>query len=200
MSVADSTSTALHTDRYELTMLDAALRDGTAHRRCVFELFGRRLSGGRRFGVVAGTGRLLSLIRDFRFGDDELRFLRDGRVVDADTLTWLESYRFTGSITGYREGEAYFPGSPIVTISRLSRTFIRWNGIVAARESLTSRSAQPGSVRICASTASIPSSVPAIVPLIPSFASSSVPLTPLVQQSCASGGLIAARSERRVKR
>ncbi|HWI29951.1 MAG TPA: nicotinate phosphoribosyltransferase [Microbacterium sp.] len=121
MSVADSSSavspsTALHTDRYELTMLDAALRDGTAHRRCVFELFGRRLSGGRRFGVVAGTGRLLSLLRDFRFGDEELRFLRDERVVDADTLAWLESYRFTGSITGYREGEAYFPGSPILTV------------------------------------------------------------------------------------
>ncbi len=109
-------STALHTDRYELTMLDAALRDGTAHRRCVFELFGRRLPGGRRFGVVAGTGRLLSLIDDFRFGDDELRFLRDHRVVDAETLDFLRGYRFTGSITGYREGELYFPGSPILTI------------------------------------------------------------------------------------
>ena len=109
-------STAMHTDRYELTMLDAALRDGTAHRRCVFELFGRRLSGGRRFGVVAGTGRLLSLIDDFRFGDDELRFLRDHRVVDAETLDFLAGYRFTGSITGYREGELYFPGSPILTI------------------------------------------------------------------------------------
>src|SRR3546814_8694012 len=68
-----SASTALHTDRYELTMLDAALRDGTAGRRCVFEVFARRLPGARRFGVVAGTGRLLGLIRDFRFGDEELR-------------------------------------------------------------------------------------------------------------------------------
>jgi nicotinate phosphoribosyltransferase len=109
-------STALHTDRYELTMLDAALKDGTAHRRCVFELFGRRLSAGRRFGVVAGTGRLLDLIEEFRFGQDELRFLRDERVVDAATLDFLEGYRFTGSISGYREGEIYFPGSPILTV------------------------------------------------------------------------------------
>jgi len=108
-------STALLTDRYELTMLDAALRDGTAGRRCVFELFARRLPGARRFGVVAGTGRLLEALADFRFGDDELRFLRDEKVVDAETVRYLENYRFTGSITGYREGEAYFPGSPILT-------------------------------------------------------------------------------------
>ncbi|GAA2068466.1 nicotinate phosphoribosyltransferase [Microbacterium hatanonis] len=111
-----SARTALHTDRYELTMLDAALRDGTADRRCVFEVFARRLSGGRRFGVVAGTGRLLSLLRDFRFGDEELRFLRDERVVGASTLDYLADYRFTGTISGYREGELYFPGSPILEI------------------------------------------------------------------------------------
>lgn len=111
-----TSSTALLTDRYELTMLAASLRDGTAARPSVFELFSRRLSGGRRFGVVAGTGRLLSLIRDFRFGDDELRFLRDNDVVDADSLRYLEDYRFTGTIRGYREGELYFPGSPILTV------------------------------------------------------------------------------------
>jgi len=111
-----TSSTALLTDRYELTMLGAALRDGTAARPCVFELFSRRLSGGRRFGVVAGTGRLLSLLREFHFGEDELRYLRDQHVVDAESLTYLENYQFTGSISGYREGELYFPGSPILTV------------------------------------------------------------------------------------
>lgn len=111
-----SASTALLTDRYELTMLDAALQDGTAARRCVFELFGRRLSGGRRFGVAVGTGRFLQLLADFRFGDDELRYLRDQRIVDAATVAYLEDYRFTGTITGYREGEIYFPGSPLLTV------------------------------------------------------------------------------------
>lgn len=111
-----SNSTALLTDRYELTMIDAGLQDGTANRQCVFELFARRLPGGRRFGVVAGTGRLLRDIRDFRFGDDELRFLTDNSVVSAQTLEYLANYRFRGSIRGYREGELYFPGSPVLVV------------------------------------------------------------------------------------
>jgi nicotinate phosphoribosyltransferase len=109
-------TSALLTDRYELTMIDAALRDGTASRRCVFELFARRLSNGRRFGVVAGTGRLLEQLALFRFEDAELSWLRDNAVVSAATLDWLASYRFSGSIAGYREGEVYFPGSPILIV------------------------------------------------------------------------------------
>jgi nicotinate phosphoribosyltransferase len=108
-------STALLTDRYELTMVAAALADGTAKRHCVFEVFARRLPEGRRYGVVAGTGRLLESIERFRFGDQELRTLAD--VVDRETLDWLADYRFSGDVDGYPEGELYFPGSPILTVS-----------------------------------------------------------------------------------
>ena len=109
-------STALLTDHYELTMVDAARRSGRAERRSVFEVFNRRLPGERRYGVVAGTGRLLHDIEQFRFGDEELAFLEKRNVVSTETLAWLADYRFQGSIRGYREGELFFPQSPILQV------------------------------------------------------------------------------------
>ncbi|NJQ01813.1 nicotinate phosphoribosyltransferase [Streptomyces zingiberis] len=109
-------STALFTDHYELTMVQAALRAGTAERRSVFEVFTRRLPAGRRFGVVAGTGRVLDAVENFRFDPDVLAYLREHRVVDEPTLAWLADYRFRGDIGGYREGDVYFPGSPVLRV------------------------------------------------------------------------------------
>jgi nicotinate phosphoribosyltransferase len=97
-------------------MISAALRDGTAARNCVFEVFARRLPPGRRYGVVAGTGRLLDLLDDFRFDQNEIDFLAGGKVINDETARWLESFKFKGSLSGYREGELYFPNSPIFTV------------------------------------------------------------------------------------
>jgi nicotinate phosphoribosyltransferase len=109
-------ASALFTDRYELTMVAAALADGTAGRDCVFEVFARRLPHGRRFGVVAGTARLLEELPHFRFGDDELAALRTQGITDRRLLDWLADFRFSGDIDGYAEGDLYFPGSPVLTV------------------------------------------------------------------------------------
>ena len=109
-------STALMTDHYELTMLQAALRGGTAHRRSVFELFPRRLPEGRRYGVVAGVGRALDAVERFCFDEEALAFLADQHVVNDQTLDYLASYRFRGDIWGYPEGEVYFPYSPLMVV------------------------------------------------------------------------------------
>ncbi|WP_288047820.1 nicotinate phosphoribosyltransferase, partial [Nocardia sp.] len=95
-------------------MLAAALADGSAHRRCTFEVFARRLPNGRRYGVVAGTGRLLDALPRFRFGERELEVVAP--FLDRRTVDWLRDYRFTGDIDGYREGELYFPGSPVLSV------------------------------------------------------------------------------------
>jgi nicotinate phosphoribosyltransferase len=108
--------TAMLTDHYELTMVRAALRSGVAHRRAVFEVFARQLPSGRRYGVVAGAGRLLDALERFRFGDADLEFLQQAGIADDPTLDFLRAYRFSGSIWGYAEGECYFPGSPILVV------------------------------------------------------------------------------------
>ncbi|WP_241744085.1 nicotinate phosphoribosyltransferase [Cellulosimicrobium arenosum] len=97
-------------------MLQAALSDGTAERHCVFEVFTRRLPPGRRYGVLAGTGRVLEALPTFRFRTRELDWLRAHSVVDERTLDYLADYRFTGSITGFAEGEVFFPQSPVMVV------------------------------------------------------------------------------------
>ncbi len=113
---AATASVALLTDHYELTMLEAALGRGTAQRRCVFEVFARHLPPGRRYGVVAGVGRVLDAIEAFRFTDDQIAFLLSSGVVTEPTARWLADYRFAGDVIGYAEGDCFFPYSPIMTV------------------------------------------------------------------------------------
>ncbi|NLZ57545.1 MAG: nicotinate phosphoribosyltransferase [Corynebacterium sp.] len=112
-SIPPERSTALLTDKYELTMLEAALADGTAGRQAAFEVFSRRLPNERRYGVVAGTSRVLRAIQDFKFTEEQLA---DLDFLDDRTLEFLANYSFTGHIDGYREGEIYFPNSPLLTV------------------------------------------------------------------------------------
>jgi nicotinate phosphoribosyltransferase len=109
-----SASPALLTDKYELTMLAAALRDGSAHRQTSFELFARRLPDGRRYGVVAGTARFVETLAQFRFDDTALASLTD--FLEKETLAYLADYQFRGDVDGYAEGELYFPGSPVLSV------------------------------------------------------------------------------------
>ena len=110
-------SSALFTDHYELTMVEAALRSGMARRRAVFEVFARRLPEGRAYGVVAGINRLVSAIERFRFDDATVDHLRARGVVREDlTADWLRGYRFRGDVTGYADGELFFPYSPVLTV------------------------------------------------------------------------------------
>ena len=113
--------TGLLTDRYELTMLDSWVRDGSgaqsrAEHSAVFEVFARRLPEGRRYGVLAGLGRLLPLIEAFSFDADELAWLREQGVIGEQTADYLRDFRFRGDVDAYPEGDLYFPGSPVLTV------------------------------------------------------------------------------------
>ncbi len=113
--MAGGASPALLTDKYELTMLSAALREGSAHRHTTFEVFARRLPEGRRYGVVAGTMRLVETLGDFVFDGPALAAVAE--FLPPRTVDFLRDFRFSGDIDGYPEGELYFPGSPVLSVT-----------------------------------------------------------------------------------
>ena len=114
--MTNAVNPAMMTDMYEYTMLDAALKDGTAARRSVFEVFTRHLPSGRRYGVVAGLGRILEYLKDFRPSDDDLQYMADHHIVSQETINYLRNFTFHGSIKAYREGEMFFANSPVVQV------------------------------------------------------------------------------------
>lgn len=111
---------SLYTDRYQLSMLGAYLREGIAGRRAVFELSMRKLPRARRFLVVAGIDRALRFLENVRFTDDEIAYLRESsslRDVMTDAMVdYLRSFRFRGSVFGLREGEVLMGGAPVLRV------------------------------------------------------------------------------------
>lgn len=110
------TSSALKVDFYEFTMAAAALQAGTADKRATFELFARKLPTGRRYGVVAGVGRAMEAVKNFRFTEDQIAYLAQYPMLSKELLDRLANFKFEGTITGYKEGSLYFPYSPILTV------------------------------------------------------------------------------------
>lgn len=98
-------------------MVASALKSGVAELASVFEVFARRLPAGRAYGVVAGMNRLIDAIEHFRFDDAAVEHLVGSGVVERGPMTdWLSEYRFSGDVTGYADGELFFPYSPVLTV------------------------------------------------------------------------------------
>lgn len=110
-------TTALLTDRYELSMLSASLADGTAASSAVFEAFTRKRPNHSPVGVVAGIGRFLDLLDRFEFTSEVLDFLTREQVITDRARVFLDGWRFSGNIDVYRDGELYLPHSPVVTVT-----------------------------------------------------------------------------------
>jgi nicotinate phosphoribosyltransferase len=115
-ALAEVPSTALLTDMYELTMLDAALADGTAAKPAVFEAYTRRLPDDSEYGIVVGTDRAVDAVLSFRFTAAQIAYLRGLGGLSEECLDYLASYHFTGNVYARPEGEAFTAGSPIMMV------------------------------------------------------------------------------------
>ncbi|AVK86308.1 nicotinate phosphoribosyltransferase [Lysinibacillus sp. B2A1] len=109
-------SLALHTDLYQINMAESYWADGIHNRKAVFELYFRKLPFGNGYAIFAGLERMLDYLRNFRFSDSDITYLREEVGYKDDFIDYLKNIRFTGNMYSMVEGELVFANEPIVRI------------------------------------------------------------------------------------
>lgn len=107
---------SLLADFYEFTMGNAYFKNNMHRRNAYFDLFFRSVPDGGGFAVAAGLEQLIEYIESLRFGKDEIEYLKNTGLFDADFLRFLENFHFTGDIYAVAEGTPVFPNEPIITV------------------------------------------------------------------------------------
>ena len=107
---------ALLTDLYQLTMMQAHLNEGLTD-QAVFELFVRKLPLQRNFLVAAGLEHALQFLKSLSFSEAEYAWLRDHGEFSERMLEYVKALRFTGDVDAMPEGTVFFAGEPILRIT-----------------------------------------------------------------------------------
>lgn len=104
------------TDLYELTMMNGYLRYGKDKNRACFDLFYRRRGDMTAYAVAAGLEQVIEYVRNLRFTQDDIEYLRSLAIFDDAFLSYLSDFRFTGEILAVPEGTIVFPDEPILRV------------------------------------------------------------------------------------
>ncbi len=107
---------ALLTDLYQITMLQAYAEEGMAA-TAVFELFVRKLPERRNFLVAAGLEQVLQFLETFSFSEAEIAWIRDQGGFSAKLIDQLQRLRFEGDVDAMPEGTVFFADEPIMRIT-----------------------------------------------------------------------------------
>ncbi len=103
-------------DFYELTMANGYFANGMKDEIVYFDMFFRKNPDGAGFSIVAGLHQVIQYIRELRFSDDDIEYLRSKGLFKEEFLQYLRDFKFTGDIYAIPEGTPVFPGEPLVTV------------------------------------------------------------------------------------
>lgn len=109
-------STALHTDTYELSMMQTYWKQGRGNRRAVFEAFFRKMPFQNGYAVFAGLDHIIRYIKALHFSESDIEYLRSTNQFDPDFLEYLKNFKFTGSLRSFEEGNLVFNHEPILQV------------------------------------------------------------------------------------
>ena len=109
-------SLALHTDAYELSMMQTYWKQGMGNRRAVFEAFFRKMPFSHGYAVYVGLDHIISYIKNLHFTASDIDYLKSTDQFDNDFLEYLRDFRFTGSLRSFEEGDFVFNHEPILQV------------------------------------------------------------------------------------
>jgi nicotinate phosphoribosyltransferase len=107
---------ALHTDLYQINMVQTYWEDGIHDKKAVFEMYFRKLPFGNGFAVFAGLEKAISYLNEFQFTPTDIDYLRDELDYPEDFLQYLSTMKFTGTIKSMEEGELVFGNEPLIRV------------------------------------------------------------------------------------
>ena len=103
-------------DFYELTMANGYFELGKRDEIAYFDVFFRRIPDGGGFAIAAGLEQLIDYIKELKFTEEDIAFLRAKNVFSDEFLSYLADFSFTGDIWAVPEGTPIFPNEPILTV------------------------------------------------------------------------------------
>lgn len=109
-------SFALHTDLYQINMMETYWAEGIHNKKAIFELYFRKLPFGNGYAIFAGLERVLNYLRDLKFTDSDIAYLKNELHYKEDFLDYLKDIRFTGNLHSMKEGETVFGNEPILRV------------------------------------------------------------------------------------
>ncbi|MGT2829838.1 nicotinate phosphoribosyltransferase [Streptococcus hillyeri] len=108
-------SLTLHTDLYQINMMQVYFDQGIHNKHAVFEVYFRKLPFANGFAVFAGLERIVRYLENLRFTESDLAYLREQGYPE-NFLTYLKELKLELSVKSAREGDLVFANEPIVQI------------------------------------------------------------------------------------
>lgn len=108
---------ALHTDKYQLTMIYAHWKNNSIDHQRTFDLYFRSLPFGNGFAVFAGLERVIDYLQHLRFTEKDIEYLQTlDEGYEKEFFDFLRSFRFRGNVYGMLEGSIVFPNEPLLRV------------------------------------------------------------------------------------
>ena len=112
----DERNLSMLTDFYELTMMNGYLEKGMEDTVAVFDVFFRRIPDDGGFAIFAGLEQLIDYMKNLRFTDDDIEFLRSKKCFSEKFLSYLRNFEFKCDVWSIPEGTPIFPREPIIVV------------------------------------------------------------------------------------